>query len=103
MHILLYFWYLEGFSVAQGKNPESYKKGKKFSKFSTKAIPNMFPLNPQTLNLAAVLVLKVANILKVTFTGPTPMYVVVHGTSIQACLEKKGLFEGAEILTVQLL
>lgn len=49
----------------------------------------MFPLNPHTFNLAAVLVLKVANILKVTFTGPSPMYVVVHGTSIQACLEKK--------------
>lgn len=68
-----------------------------------KARPNMFPLNPQTFYLAALLVLKVANILKVNFSGPTPMYIVVRGTSIQAGLEKEVLFGGAEIPIVQLL
>lgn len=47
-----------------------------------KAIPNMFPLNSQTFYLAVLLALKVANILKANFSGPTSMYIVVHDTSI---------------------
>lgn len=59
-----------------------------------KAIANMFPLKTQTFYLVVLLVLKVANILKLIFSGPTPIYIVVHGTSIQVWLGKKVLLIG---------
>lgn len=54
-----------------------------------KVVPNMFPLNSQTFYLAVLLVLKVANILKVNFSGPTFTYILLHGTFIQEWLKKK--------------
>lgn len=85
---LLYFRYSKGLPVAQGKNPDIFwgfqERKKHLHTLSETYIKYVFPLNSSTFHLAVLSVLKLACILKVIFSGPSPMHIVVHGTSIQA-------------------
>lgn len=89
---LLYFYYSEQLSVAQGKiliSSESFKKeNKSLQVLSESYNKYVLPLNSSSFHLALLSVLKLC-ISKVTFSGPSPMHIVVHGTSIQAWYCKK--------------
>lgn len=87
---LLHLGYSERLYVAQGNDLDIFWEfqGKKkiLSECYTKYV---FPLNSPTFHLAVLPVPKPVHILTVFFSGPSPMNIVVHGTSIQAWHWKK--------------
>lgn len=80
---LLYFYYSEELSVAQGKiliSSDSFKKeNKSLQVLSESYNKYVFPLNSPSFHLALLSVLKLVCILKVNFSGPSPMYIFFMG------------------------
>lgn len=90
---LLYLGYSERLHVAQRNDLgifwEFQGKKKDLQILSECYTKYVFPLNSPTFHLAVLPVPKLVHILTKFFSGPSPMNIVVHGTSIQTWHWKK--------------